>query len=96
MPGSYTLGWRLAQARREKAAREHRDIQQADVAKAVGASKASVSRWENDIDIPREGALAKLAKYLGVTPAYLRYGIGKAPVPLQDPDATGRGKAGGE
>lgn len=70
-----TLGRRLAQARREKAAREHRDIQQADLAAAAGASKASVSRWENDHDRPREAALAKLAKYLGVTPAYLRYGL---------------------
>jgi transcriptional regulator with XRE-family HTH domain len=106
VPESQTLGWRLAQARREKAAREHRDVQQADVAKAVGASKASVSRWENDIDVPRERALTKLAAFLGVTPAYLRYGeqggipsslTGKGRRSLPDPDAvTGRGRAEGE
>ena len=70
-----TLGQRLAQARREKAVRDHRDITQADVADAVGYSRTAVSEWEADAKVPREGALSKLAAYLGVTPAFLRYGI---------------------
>jgi transcriptional regulator with XRE-family HTH domain len=69
-----TLGTRLAQKRREKAAREHRDIQQIDVAKAAGVSKASISRYENDVDMPRDAVLERLAKFLGTTPAFLRYG----------------------
>jgi len=70
-----TLGSRIAQARRELAVREERDVTQLDVARAVGATGASMSEWENDKKAPREGALAKLADYLGVTPAYLRYGV---------------------
>jgi transcriptional regulator with XRE-family HTH domain len=46
------------------------------MAKAVGVTPTSVSEWESDKSVPREDALAKLADYLGVTPAYLRYGIG--------------------
>jgi transcriptional regulator with XRE-family HTH domain len=74
-----TLGQRLAQLRREKAARDHRDIDQAEIAKAIGigAGKQSyVSRWENDI-IPRDEVLAKLAGYYGVTLGWLRYGEGE-------------------
>jgi transcriptional regulator with XRE-family HTH domain len=56
-----TLGQRLAQLRREKAARERRDIQQLDMARAAGVSKTAVSRYERDIDVPREATLEKLA-----------------------------------
>lgn len=73
-----TLGARLAQKRREKAAREHRDIQQIDVAHAVGVSKASVSRYENDVDTPRDAVLDRLAAFLDTTPAFLRYGVGES------------------
>ena len=70
-----TLGARIAQARREMAVREERDVTASEVAKAVGVTNTSMSEWENDKKAPREGALAKLADYLGVTPAYLRYGV---------------------
>ncbi len=64
----------MAQKRREKAAREHRDVQQIDVAAAAGVSKTSVSRYERDIDVPRESVLAKIAAFLDTTPRELRYG----------------------
>lgn len=71
-----TLGRRLAQARREMAVREHRDVTAAEVAKAAGVSSASLSQWENDERVPRDPALLRLAAFLGVSPAYLRYGTG--------------------
>jgi transcriptional regulator with XRE-family HTH domain len=75
MTTQHTLGQRLAQARREKAVRDRRDITQADVADATGYSRTAVSEWEADLKSPREDAVKKLADYLGVTAAYLRYGI---------------------
>lgn len=48
---------------------------QRDIALALGVSGASVSEWESGKVTPREDALAKLAAFLGVTPAYLRYGV---------------------
>lgn len=72
----HTLGQRLGQARREKGVREARDVTLSEIAKAVGVTSTSVSEWEADKKSPREDALAKLAKFLGVTPAYLRYGVG--------------------
>ena len=68
------LGERIAQERRLKAAREQRDIDQRDVARAVGVSFGAVSRWESGETVPKDDAIAKLAKYFGVTPAWLRYG----------------------
>jgi DNA-binding XRE family transcriptional regulator len=62
----------VAQARREKGVREHRDIRQIDVAKAIGVSGATISDCESDKKVPGEPILAKLAKYLDTTPAYHR------------------------
>lgn len=74
-----TLGERLAQLRREKAWREHRDIKQTEIAKAIGigAKKQSyVSKWENGT-MPEDDVLEKLAAFYGVTPGWLRYGTGE-------------------
>lgn len=73
-----TLGKRIAQARRELGVREQRDVTQLDLAQAVGTTSASLSEWESDKKVPREESLLRLAKVLGVTPAYLRYGYGRA------------------
>lgn len=70
-----TLGKRIAQARRELAARKQRDVTRNEIAEAVGVDPSTVSLWEADTKVPREKALVALAAYLGVTPAYLRYGI---------------------
>lgn len=69
-----SFGERLAQERREKAARERRDISQKDVAEAVGSSAPSVSRWENGGQPPGDAILERLARYFGVTMGWLRYG----------------------
>lgn len=65
----------MAQKRREKAAREHRDITQIDVAKAAGVSKGAVSRYESDVDKPRDPVLHRIAVFLDTTAAFLRYGV---------------------
>lgn len=70
-----TVGDRIAQARREKAVRDRQDVRPADVARAVGVSGATVSDWEAGNITPRDDAMLKLAAYLDVTPAYLRYGV---------------------
>ena len=79
-----TLGARIAQARRELGVRTHRDVSPSDVAEALGVSPATVYRWESDEKSPREEALAKLAKFLKVTPAYLRYGVVESETPTLD------------
>ncbi len=68
------FGLRLAQERRHKAVVDERDILKKDVAKAVGASESSVGRWEAGLIMPEEPMILRLAKYYGVTPAWLRYG----------------------
>jgi HTH-type transcriptional regulator, cell division transcriptional repressor len=75
----HSLGKRLAQARRLLAVREERDVTAAEVAKAAKVSSASLSQWESGDRMPRDAALARLASVLGVTPAFLRYGIVETP-----------------
>lgn len=73
----------MAQARRVKSVRERQDITQADVADAVGYSRTAVSEWEADVKVPREEALVKVAAFLGVTPAFLRYGVSTEPPAIE-------------
>lgn len=80
-----TLGDRLAQLRRERAAKLRRDIDQTDIAKAIGigAKKQSyVSKWESGT-IPKDDVLKKLAAYYGVTVGWLRYGEGEKYAPTK-------------
>jgi transcriptional regulator with XRE-family HTH domain len=72
---SKTLGERLAQARREKGVREWRDLARTEIAEACGVDPSMISLYELGKNVPREDALTKLADFLGVTPAYLRYGV---------------------
>lgn len=70
------------------AVREARDITRGEVAKATGVDPSTVSLWEADKKSPREDTLAKLAEFLGTTPAALRYGVsadthGLAPTPTR-------------
>jgi transcriptional regulator with XRE-family HTH domain len=69
------VGRRIAQARREKAVRDRQDVRPVDVARALDVSGATVSDWESGKVTPREAMIHALAAFLGVTPAYLRYGI---------------------
>ena len=55
----------LCRLRREKSARENRDVTQSEVAAAVGASAAAVSTWEKTGKISLDTAWA-LADYYGV------------------------------
>lgn len=70
------FGRRLRQLRRRKAADEERDVEQSEVAEAVGATQASVARWESG-RIPKEDdVLRALAAFYGVSFFWLRYGEG--------------------
>lgn len=93
------FGKRLAQLRREKAVDDHRDLDRREVAKAIGASPSSVTRWENGEVFPGEDTLADLAKYYGVTRSWLRFGEGERtappverpmPRPMPRPTATAK------
>lgn len=65
---------RLAQERRLKAAREERDIDNSDIALAVGTSDANVSKWFAGRTTPSDALMMKLADYFGVNPGWLRFG----------------------
>jgi transcriptional regulator with XRE-family HTH domain len=70
-----SIGERIAQARRELGVRLRRDVSPSDVAEALSVSPATVYRWESDEKSPSEKSMTKLAAFLGVAPAYLRYGV---------------------
>lgn len=57
------------------------------MAKAVAVTATSVSEWEADKKTPREPTLVRLAKFLEVTPAYLRYGYQGATLPALRADS---------
>lgn len=69
-----TLGKRLAQARREHAARIHRDVTGPDLAAAVGVSPSAYYKWETDETRPKRLYVERLAALLGVTVGWLDYG----------------------
>lgn len=50
------------------------DYRPEDLADDLGVAASTVGRWERDERVPREDALLNLAKTLGVSPAWLRYG----------------------
>lgn len=69
------MGARIAQARRRLGVAEWRDIGQSDMARDLGVSPQIVRSWEAGEKQPRETMLERVAGYLGVTPAWLRYGV---------------------
>lgn len=73
--GKVAFGERLRRARRLKAAREDRDIEQQQIAEDLGVDPATVARWLKGGSMPQtDRQLAEVAAYFGVTPAWLRYG----------------------
>lgn len=50
------------------------DVTRKELAKLVKVAPSTVSRWEDDLRNPKEDELNRLARVLGVTPAWLRYG----------------------
>jgi transcriptional regulator with XRE-family HTH domain len=73
-----TIGGRIAQARRQLGVEERRDLARTEIAEACGVDPSMISLYELGKNVPREDALTKLADFLGVTPAYLRYGVPNA------------------
>lgn len=79
------FGDRVAQERRLKGVREARDLLKKDVAKALSVSESTVGRWESGTVPDDPDTLARLARYFGVTVAWLHYGVEprEAPVVLE-------------
>jgi transcriptional regulator with XRE-family HTH domain len=65
---------RLAQLRREKSAREHRDVLQSEIADYCGISTVTYGRYEGGRrKVPSEVVIA-LAKFYGVSPGFISFG----------------------
>lgn len=79
---------RLKQLRRKKSYVEARDVTQEEVAGATGLSLESFSRYENGKRRVPEDAIGTLARYYGVNPAFIRYGIESAAAGSDAPEAV--------
>lgn len=53
-----------------KKIREEHSLTQVELAKICGVSDKAVSTWEQNVKVPRMGALQKLADYFGVSKSY--------------------------
>lgn len=73
-----TLGKRLKECRAEKG------VSQAEAAKAVGMSQASISDLENDL-YPTSTYTLRLSAYYGVNPHWLETGKGLKEIPPMSP-----------
>lgn len=61
-----------------KRIREQMELQglnKTDLARRSGLARSSVSRYVSDIIEPKQNAIGALAKALGVSPAYLMWGV---------------------
>ena len=85
-----TEGKRIAQARRRLGMLVRRDISPVDLSRLVGVSGLSVVwNWEQGNTKPSDANRARLARVLGVTEAYLRYGMEPMELPgWTPPDLT--------
>lgn len=63
--------------RRIKAIRKRRNLTLIDFAEKIGASKSSLSDWEQGFRLPPEGVLTKIAIMGNMTVDKLLYGDGK-------------------
>ncbi|PDT80940.1 helix-turn-helix domain-containing protein [Sinorhizobium sp. BJ1] len=68
-----TLGGRIWRAR------DAAKLSIKELASSVGVRSETISAWERDRAEPRTNRLFMLASVLGVTPAWLLAGIGRAP-----------------
>ncbi len=79
-----------------KSVRDAKDVQKQDVAKAIGVSNATVGRWEASEVMPDDAKMERLARYFGVTAAWLRYGTEPREAPQLVPRSKGAsGRAAG-
>lgn len=60
-----SIGKRIKELRIEKG------LSQIELGKIAGVTDKAVSTWEQDIKIPRMGAIEKIATYFGVTKSYI-------------------------
>jgi transcriptional regulator with XRE-family HTH domain len=82
---SETLGGRIAQARREFAARERRDVSPPDAAALLGVSVPTYWRWERDERKPGRPALMAIALVFGCPLEFL---LDEAPASTPDKEAV--------
>jgi transcriptional regulator with XRE-family HTH domain len=66
-----TVGQRIRDARIDLERRTGRKVTQRDLARMVGVSKSTITHWETDVQQPKAENLIRLARALGVTPAYI-------------------------
>ena len=69
-----TLGGRISKAR------DIAKLSASEFANTLGIRKESLIAWENDRSEPHPPRLIKMAGLLNVSPAWLLYGVGEAPV----------------
>ncbi|WP_417769878.1 helix-turn-helix domain-containing protein [Stappia sp.] len=65
---------------RIRRAREAANFSGAQLARRLGVKTATVTAWEGGRSEPRANRLTMLAGFLGVSPTWLLYGLGEAPV----------------
>lgn len=73
LTGAQLFGKQLRRERWLLAADKDREIENQEIAEAVGVDASTVGRWFEGRTMPREETLQKLAAYFKVTPAWLRY-----------------------
>lgn len=57
---------RLSIGKNIKTLREQHNMSQEELGKIAGVTDKAVSTWENDIKIPRMGAIQRIADYFGI------------------------------
>jgi transcriptional regulator with XRE-family HTH domain len=78
-------GVRIRQARRQLGLTIDQDIKPAHLARLLSVQASTVKSWEDGEKAPNDTSRAKLSALLGVTEAYLRYGIEPREVPGWQP-----------
>ena len=65
--------------KRIKTEMERQGLNKTDLAKLTGLARSSISRYVSDKIEPKQNAIGAISKALGVSPAYLMWGVeGKA------------------
>ena len=74
-------------AKRIEERRRHLNFSQSELARKVGVTPQAVQKWEKAKTVPRGYTLQKLADALGVSPAFIQFGITEAstgPLTVED------------
>ena len=75
---------------RIRAARDEKDMSQADLARLLGMSRAAIAQWESDTTSPSIATTAEVARILGKLPQWLAYGVsGEPQVVYKSPEEEG-------